>query len=125
MAISNPNIALITGATAGIGEAVARRFAERGLKLILVGRRIDRLRSLAESLQPECHVLELDICEREEVIRKFCAIPEEFSQIDVLVNNAGLALGMESSAESDLDDWDRIIDTNIKGLIYCARSILP
>ena len=61
MAISNPNIALITGATAGIGEAVARRFAERGLKLILVGRRIDRLRSLAESLQTECHVLQLDI----------------------------------------------------------------
>ena len=125
MASSNPNIALITGATAGIGEAVARKFAERGVKLILVGRRIDRLRALAASLQTECHILELDICERAEVKRKFTAIPEKFSRIDVLVNNAGLALGMESSAEANLDDWDEMIDTNIKGLIYCARSILP
>ena len=125
MATSNPKIALITGATAGIGEAVAKRFAEAGMKLILAARRTEKLRALADSLPTPCHILDLDICERDEVKKKFSTIPEQFSAIDVLVNNAGLALGLESSAEADLDDWDQMVDTNIKGLIYCARNILP
>ena len=125
MTTPNNKIALITGATAGIGEAVARKFAENGWKLVLVARRIKKLEALANSLQTMCHPIELDIRDRAKVKEKIASIPGEFSKIDILINNAGLALGMGSATESNLDDWDQMIDTNIKGLIYFARSVLP
>ena len=125
MSTSNPRIALITGVTAGIGEAVARKFAKNGMKLVLVARRQEKLEAIADSLGTECHILELDIRDRTAVDDSFNNIPEEFSEIDVLVNNAGLALGLESASNADLSDWDQMIDTNVKGLIYCTRTVLP
>ena len=125
MTSSNPRIALVTGATAGIGEAVARKFAENGMKLVLAARRREKLETIADSLGTECHILELDITNRSAVDKSFNRIPEKFSEIDVLVNNAGLALGLESASNADLSDWDQMIDTNVKGLTYCARTVLP
>ena len=125
MTSSNPRIALITGATAGIGEAVARKFADNGIKLILVARRREKLKVIADSLGTECHILELDITNRSAVEDGFNNIPDEFCEIDLLINNAGLALGLESASKADLDDWEQMIDTNIKGLIYWARTVLP
>ena len=120
-----PKIALITGATAGIGEAVAHRFSEFGMNLVLVGRRTDKLKKLANTLKTDTHILSLDVSDRQGVAKAFSDLPNNFFEIDILVNNAGLALGLESAAEADLNDWDQMIDTNIKGLIYCARAVLP
>lgn len=120
-----PKTALVTGATAGIGEAVSRRFSNSGMKLILVGRRTKKLESLADTLGTAAHILPLDVTDRNAVYESFKSLPKDFSKIDILVNNAGLALGLEPSAQANLDDWDQMVDTNIKGLIYCARAVLP
>jgi 3-hydroxy acid dehydrogenase/malonic semialdehyde reductase len=118
---------LITGATSGFGKACARRFAETGWRLILTGRRNDRLNALQEELRNKTsvHILELDVRHQEAVMTGLTRLPEELSEIDVLVNNAGLALGLESAPESDLSDWNTMVDTNIKGLMYCTRALLP
>lgn len=118
---------LITGASSGFGEACARKFAAEGHRLILTARRTDRIEALAKELREQVDVLAitLDIRDRELVDQKLGGLPDEFSEVDVLVNNAGLALGLNSADQADLDHWDTMVDTNIKGLMYCTRAILP
>ena len=121
-----PKIALITGATAGIGEATARIFAEQKYNLVLVARRSERLKALAESLQNEfgieCQTITMDVRHKDEVDR-LKTLPEEWQQIDVLVNNAGLSQGLDPINEGNTDDWDTMIDTNVKGLLYVTRLV--
>ncbi|MFC1811879.1 SDR family oxidoreductase [Thermodesulfobacteriota bacterium] len=120
-------IVLITGASSGFGEACARRFAKEGWKLILAARRNERLKALQEELGKETsvHIITLDVRDQDAVITELSNLPDNFSEIDVLVNNAGLALGLEPAHESDISDWDTMIDTNVKGLMYCTRAALP
>ena len=115
----------ITGATAGFGEACARRYAKAGHKLILTGRRKDRLDKLKSELKVPVHIAQLDIRDREAIDACLAALPGEFREIDILLNNAGLALGLEPAHKVAIEDWETMIDTNIKGLIYCTRAILP
>ena len=117
---------LITGATAGFGKACAELFAAQGWRLILFGRRGERLEEIKKkSKNPNIHTSVLDVRDRSQVQDTISRIPAEFKNIDVLVNNAGLALGLEPAHEADLDDWDAMIDTNIKGLCYMTRAVLP
>ncbi len=116
---------LITGASSGFGEAIARRFAEMGFSLVLAARRLERLQQLSESLPVNCFLIQLDVRDRKAVERAIDDLPDEFSTIDILINNAGLALGLGPAHEADLDDWDTMIDTNIKGLTYVTRAVLP
>jgi NADP-dependent 3-hydroxy acid dehydrogenase YdfG len=120
-------IILITGATSGFGEACARRFAKESWQLILAARRKDRLKALQKKLcgETSVHIMSLDVRDQKAVMKKLTHLPEKFSEIDVLVNNAGLALGLEPAHESDMSDWNTMVDTNIKGLMYCARALLP
>ena len=115
----------ITGATSGFGQAAARRFASAGARLVLCGRRGERLENLAHSLDVPVHAMTLDVRDRDGVAEAITSIPEEFSAIDVLVNNAGLAAGMGPAQSADLDDWEVMVDTNIKGLLYVTRAVLP
>lgn len=113
---------LITGATSGFGEACARKFAAEGWRLILTGRRIERLETLQQELSASVQaVIQLDVRNREEVFAAFA----DLEHIDLLLNNAGLALGLEPAWEVDLDDWETMVDTNIKGVMYCTRALLP
>ncbi|MFO7754968.1 MAG: SDR family oxidoreductase [Bacteroidales bacterium] len=122
-------IALITGATSGIGLATARKFADNNYDLIITGRRKERLDELEKELldNNDIRVLSLpfDVRSREEVIRNLGSLDREWQDIDVLVNNAGLAAGLSHIDEGDNDDWERMIDTNIKGLLYVTRQISP
>lgn len=119
-------VAFVTGATSGFGEAITRRLVEEGYQVIACGRRSERLYALAESL-PEGTLwpIPLDICDQTAIRQAVENLPKNFSPIDVLVNNAGLALGLESSHEANLDEWEKMIDTNIKGLLFITRIILP
>jgi 3-hydroxy acid dehydrogenase/malonic semialdehyde reductase len=125
MASNDTLTVLVTGATAGFGEATARRFAAAGNKVILAGRRMDRLEALTGELGGNAHPLELDVQDRAAVVAAIADLPAEFAAIDVLVNNAGLALGLDPAQSANLDDWDTMIDTNIKGVTYCTRAVLP
>ena len=117
---------LITGATAGFGQAMAHRFAAEGWNLVITGRRAERLEELKATLAPaKVHTLAYDVRDREACEQAVKSIPDEFAAIDVLVNNAGLALGLEPAQACNLDDWEAMIDTNIKGLTYMTRAILP
>lgn len=118
---------VVTGATSGFGAACARAFARLGCRLVLAGRREEILRKLELELSPLCpvQVLPLDVRDREAVSAAFSSLPGEFSAVDLLVNNAGLALGLEPAHEASLDDWDAMVDTNIKGVMYCTRALLP
>lgn len=121
-------IALITGATSGIGEGCARRFAQGGYNLILTGRNADKLNSMKKELEAEgtqVLALSFDVRNREAAKKAVDFIPAEWKNIDVLVNNAGLARGLEPEYEGDFDDWDQMIDTNIKGLLTMTRLIVP
>lgn len=116
----------ITGATAGFGEAIARRYAAAGARLVVCGRRADRLQVIAGGLAPApVHPVTLDVRDRKAVFEAVASLPAPFHDVDVLVNNAGLALGVGPAQETDLDDWDAMVDTNIKGLMYVTRAILP
>jgi 3-hydroxy acid dehydrogenase / malonic semialdehyde reductase len=117
----------ITGASSGFGAACARAFAARGDRLVLAARRSEPLQALAAELagQAAVHPVILDVRDRTAVEAAVAALPAQFSQVDVLVNNAGLALGLEPSHQVNLDDWDTMVDTNIKGLMYCTRLLLP
>jgi 3-hydroxy acid dehydrogenase/malonic semialdehyde reductase len=119
--------ALITGATAGIGAACARRFAAHGARLVLVGRRADRLDDLRDELGKfaPIHTLKLDIRDRCTVMQEISDLPTEFRTLDVLINNAGVALGLEGAQTSELDDWAVTVETNIMGLLYCTHAALP
>lgn len=119
----------ITGATAGFGEACAIKFAQNGYGLILNGRRIERLYKLKESLEEEygiaCHLLPFDVQDRRSVFAAVEQLPEEWRKIDILINNAGLALGRDTFDEANLDDWETMVNTNIKGLIYVSKAVVP
>lgn len=119
----------ITGATSGFGEACAKRFAQAGYGLILNGRRTDRLHSLKLNLEDEygvsCHLLPFDVQNREAVFSAIESLPDDWKNVDVLINNAGLALGRDRFDEADLDDWETMIDTNLKGLMYVTKALLP
>jgi 3-hydroxy acid dehydrogenase / malonic semialdehyde reductase len=115
----------VTGASAGFGEAIARRFAADGARMIVSARRSDRIAELAKELGSDVLPLTFDVRDRAAVADAVSGLPPEFAAIDVLVNNAGLALGLEPAYESSLDDWDAMIDTNCKGLAYCTRAVLP
>jgi 3-hydroxy acid dehydrogenase/malonic semialdehyde reductase len=119
------SIVLVTGASSGIGAAVARRFAASGARLVLAARRVDRLKSLAAELSVPVHVIALDVRDRAAVARAVAELPEGFAAVDVLVNNAGGAIGLEPAPEADLDDWEAMVDTNCKGLMYVTRAVLP
>ncbi|MDE1191236.1 MAG: SDR family NAD(P)-dependent oxidoreductase [Arachidicoccus sp.] len=123
------NTILITGATSGFGKAIAERFSAEGWNCILTGRRKERLEILAAELSSKYNVkilpLSFDVRHREEVVQYLSSLPEEWQQIDILVNNAGLALGRENFNDAEIDDWDTMIDTNIKGLLYVSKAIIP
>lgn len=118
-------IAFVTGASAGFGAAIARRFIADGATVIAAGRREDRLHALAEELGARLRPLVLDVRERAAVQAAVAALPAELAAVDLLVNNAGLALGLNPAQAADLDDWDTMVDTNVKGLMYCTRALLP
>jgi NADP-dependent 3-hydroxy acid dehydrogenase YdfG len=117
----------ITGASTGFGAACARMLATDGNRLILIARRINPLLELQEELSgnADVFILPLDVRERDSVQCAIENLPEHFREIDVLINNAGLALGLEPAHMADIDDWETMVDTNIKGLMYCTRFILP
>ena len=117
--------ALITGATSGIGMATAKLFAAKGYKLILCGRRTERLNELKNELNTEVHTLTFDVRNREDVFKALESIPNEFQDIDILLNNAGNAHGLSSIQNGNLDDWDAMMDGNVKGLLYVTKAILP
>jgi NADP-dependent 3-hydroxy acid dehydrogenase YdfG len=125
----NKKIAFITGASAGIGQATAKLLASNGYNLILNGRRANRIKVLQEQLQnefgTESHAAIFDIRHKDEVRLAFEALPEAFKHIDILVNNAGLASGLSTIDKGSLDDWEQMIDTNIKGLLYISRLVIP
>jgi len=120
-----PRTVFVTGASSGFGAAVARRFAASGARVVASARRAERLAELAAELGPLLLPVTLDVRDRSAVSEVVAGLPAEFAEIDVLVNNAGLALGQEPAQSADLDDWDQMIDTNCKGLVYCTRAILP
>ncbi|BCG27266.1 NAD(P)-dependent oxidoreductase [Pseudomonas tohonis] len=117
----------ITGATSGFGEACARRFAEAGWSLVITGRREERLKALAEELGEKVEVLPLvvDVRDRAAMESAIGGLPERFGTLRGLINNAGLALGTDPAPKCSLDDWDTMVDTNIKGLLYTTRLLLP
>lgn len=117
--------ALITGATSGFGWATAKALAKEGYALVLLGRREQRLKELAKEVGVDTHLLSLDIREASSVALAMSELPDKFKNISVLVNNAGLALGVDSAELSNLDDWHCMVDTNIKGLISITHALLP
>ena len=116
---------LITGATSGIGKATAELFAERGERLILCGRRQERLEQLKAKFKGEIHLLNFDVRNRKAVFDAIDSLPKAWKQIDILINNAGNAHGLDTVDSADLDDWDAMIDGNVKGLMYVTKAILP
>ncbi len=122
-------LVFITGATSGIGEACARRFAAEGCNVIINGRNASKLQALRGALESsygvEVRDLPFDVRDRDAVRHAVSSLPGKWAEIDVLVNNAGLALGLDKEYEGDMDDWDRMVDTNIKGLLYVTRQVVP
>lgn len=126
MIIKKP-IAFITGATSGIGKSTAILFAASGIELILCGRREDRLDALKAELstQTKVHTLTFDVRDKAAVFNAINALPKEFSDIDILINNAGNAHGLDTIDEGSTDDWDAMLDINVKGLLYVSKAIIP
>ena len=122
---TKPRTAFVTGASNGFGAAIVRRFAAEGVRVVALARRQDRLAGLAAELGGSVLPVRLDVRDRAAVQDVVAALPAEFAEIDVLVNNAGLAKGLNPAQDADLDDWEEMIDTNCKGLVYCTRTILP
>ncbi|PWG05817.1 SDR family NAD(P)-dependent oxidoreductase [Polaribacter aquimarinus] len=119
--------AFITGATSGIGKATAEIFAKNNIRLILCGRRLERLHQLQEKLSnlTEVIILQFDVSKREEVNKAISSLPENFAQVDILINNAGNAHGLSTIQDGNLDDWDAMMDINVKGLLYVSKAIIP
>ncbi len=122
-------IALITGASSGIGEACARKFAEAGARLILTARRKERLIELANNIRndhnTDVHIITLDVRDQKAVETSISALPDAWKAVDILVNNAGLSRGLDKIHEGKLQDWEEMIDTNVKGLLYISRAVIP
>ncbi|MFY1827491.1 SDR family oxidoreductase [Myxococcus fulvus] len=116
---------LVTGATAGFGLAIARRFIQEGARVIATGRRTELLEKVRAELGERLLPVTLDVTDREAVKRVVDGLPAEFAEVDVLVNNAGLALGLEPAQSAKLEDWEVMVDTNVKGLMYCTHAVLP
>ncbi len=126
MKVSNKT-ALITGATSGIGRATAIEFSKNGINLILCGRRKDRLSSLKKELEHfvSIYTLNFDISDKNQVFEAINSLPPEFSQVDILINNAGNAHGLDPIENGNIDDWDSMMDINVKGLLYISKAIIP
>ena len=120
-----PSTVFVTGASSGFGAAIARRFAASGARVIASARRAERLQDLAAELGSSILPVTLDVRDRAAVFAAVSNLPAEFAEIDVLVNNAGLALGQDPAPTADLDDWDQMLDTNCKGLAYVTRAVVP
>jgi len=118
-------IAFITGATSGFGRASAERFAREGARLVLLGRRRERLEQLERALGVPVHAIAVDVRNRRAVEEAIAALPADFAAVDVLVNSAGLALGLDPAHRASVDDWEQMIDTNCRGLVVCTRALLP
>lgn len=119
-------VVFITGATSGFGAAAARRYVEAGGKVIATGRRGDRLKALQAELGAEnCHIIELDVQDRAAIEAAVAALPAPFDKVNIVLANAGLALGLQPAAEADVTDWETMIATNITGLVYTVRALLP
>ncbi|MBV8221116.1 MAG: SDR family NAD(P)-dependent oxidoreductase [Solirubrobacterales bacterium] len=121
-----PRVALVTGASSGLGEAIARRYAAAGVKVVAVARREERLAALVDEFGVDLIFSSvLDVRDRAAIERLVTSLPAGFAEIDVLVNNAGLALGLEPAQDAVLENWERMIDTNCTGLVYVTRAVLP
>ena len=122
-------IVLITGASSGIGEGCARKFASEGARLILNARSVDKLEALAQDLKEKygtsCYVMPFDVRDRKAASEALASLPAEWQAIDVLINNAGLVIGVDKEHEGNLDEWDIVIDTNIKSLLSMTRMVVP
>jgi len=122
-------IIFITGASAGIGAACARAFAAQGAKVLMAARRLERIQALADELQKEhgvaAHAFQLDVRNQPAVESAIATLPPEWEAIEVLVNNAGLSRGLDKLHEGKLQDWEEMIDTNVKGLLYVSRAVIP
>ena len=129
MSFPKSKIVLITGASSGIGEACAISFAREGYSLILNARRKEKIEKLADNLSNDFGIkvwkLIFDVRDKETVLNEIAAIPEDWKNIDILINNAGLALGLSDLNEGDTDDWEQMIDTNVKGLLYVSKAVIP
>ncbi len=125
--MTNNKTALITGATSGIGRATAHEFAKHGIKLILCGRRQERLDTIQSALSKQTDVITLnfDVRDKTEVFKAIESLPLSFKHIDILINNAGNAHGLEPIQEGNLDDWDAMMDINVKGLLYVSKAVIP
>lgn len=127
--MTNSKIILVTGASSGFGRAIALQFAASGWNIIITGRRAQRLQDLADQIKTAYKVdvlpLVFDVRNRQAVTAQLADLPQDWQAIDVLVNNAGLALGRANFDQADIDDWETMIDTNIKGLLYVSRGVLP
>ncbi|WP_350261960.1 bifunctional NADP-dependent 3-hydroxy acid dehydrogenase/3-hydroxypropionate dehydrogenase YdfG [Pantoea sp. BJ2] len=118
-------IIFVTGATAGFGQSITRRFIATGHKVIASGRRAERLKELKVELGDNLYTVQLDVRNRAAIDEAIASLPAEWRNIDVLVNNAGLALGVEPAHKANIEDWENMIDTNNKGLVYMTRAVLP
>ncbi|MGA7953789.1 MAG: SDR family oxidoreductase [Gloeobacterales cyanobacterium] len=122
-------VVLVTGASSGIGLACARIFAQAGAKVILSARRLERLETLTKELEKEfktdIYILPMDVTHRSQVESQLDSLPEDWSKIDILINNAGLSRGLDKLYEGNIQDWEEMIDTNMKGLLYVTRSVVP
>jgi 3-hydroxy acid dehydrogenase / malonic semialdehyde reductase len=119
-------VAFVTGASSGFGAVIARRFASAGVRVIATARRLDRLTALASDFGEDLiFVSVLDVRDRDAIEQLVASLPPAFAEIDVLVNNAGLALGLEPAQKADLDEWEQMIETNCTGLVYVTRAVLP
>ncbi len=128
VSIKNQTV-VITGASSGIGKSCAKMFAKEGVSLILAARRRDKLEAVAREIkqahQSKVYLLEMDVSDRAAVAKSFASLPESWRNIDILVNNAGLSRGLDKLQEGDIQNWEEMIDTNLKGLLYVTRSLLP
>jgi NADP-dependent 3-hydroxy acid dehydrogenase YdfG len=129
MKSSQGSVVLITGASSGIGKACAEVFAAAGAKLILTARRKNRLQDLAADLKKshntDCFIIELDVRDQKAVVQAFNRLPDEWQKISVLINNAGLSRGLDKLHEGHIFDWEEMIDTNVKGLLYVSKAVVP
>ncbi|MCL5127054.1 SDR family NAD(P)-dependent oxidoreductase [Algibacter sp. L4_22] len=119
--------ALITGATSGIGKATAYEFAKNGIRLILCGRRLERLNIIQKELKllTDVHILNFDVRNKQATLAAIDNLPDNFKTIDILINNAGNAHGLDAINEGNIDDWDAMIDINVKGLLYVSKAVIP